>query len=320
MIFFRRQPDDRFQPLFPAPRQPARRPRRRSRRSGAAQFCAKQNHAAHLDASGSRRLARQDVDRLQGHAGQERARRVRGTDQPQRIAVQAGNRARRDGTRQPGARGHLGAGHRQNTARILNLHRGLPDPRPRPPTEIVQRSDRRRDVQSGGREDGCADLGHRLPRQPPGEPARSPQCEDAGRPQGCQAAHARLQGVAVPGRGARRHAHAAGLWRGLPGPEDRHHRRPGQPASIGARSQVLRGHQADRHDQPPDRRHLRRHREHENRIKEEAQLVDFFKKEGLQVSTPDVEAFRKTVQAAYQNSEYAKVWPKGLVDRINAVK
>jgi tripartite ATP-independent transporter DctP family solute receptor len=58
----------------------------------------------------------------------------------------------------------------------------------------------------------------------------------------------------------------------------------------------------------------------DNRIKEEAQLVDFFKKEGLQVSTPDVEAFRKTVQAAYQNSEYAKVWPKGLVDRINAVK
>jgi len=58
----------------------------------------------------------------------------------------------------------------------------------------------------------------------------------------------------------------------------------------------------------------------ENRIKEEAQLVDFFKKEGLQVTTPDVEAFRKTVQAAYQNSEYAKVWPKGLVERINAVK
>ena len=58
----------------------------------------------------------------------------------------------------------------------------------------------------------------------------------------------------------------------------------------------------------------------ENRIKDEAQLVDFFKKEGLQVTTPDVEAFRKTVQAAYQNSEYAKVWPKGLVERINAVK
>ena len=58
----------------------------------------------------------------------------------------------------------------------------------------------------------------------------------------------------------------------------------------------------------------------ENRIKEEAQLVDFFKKEGLQVITPDVEAFRKTVQAAYQNSEFAKTWPAGLIERINAVK
>ena len=58
----------------------------------------------------------------------------------------------------------------------------------------------------------------------------------------------------------------------------------------------------------------------EDRIKEESQLVEFFKKEGLQVTTPDVEAFRKTVQAAYQNSDYAKIWPKGLVERINAVK
>ena len=55
----------------------------------------------------------------------------------------------------------------------------------------------------------------------------------------------------------------------------------------------------------------------ENRIKEEAQIVDFFKKEGLQVTNPDLDAFRKAVQASYQNSEYAKVWPKGLVDRIN---
>ena len=58
----------------------------------------------------------------------------------------------------------------------------------------------------------------------------------------------------------------------------------------------------------------------ENRIKEEAQLVEFFKQQGLQVTTPDVEAFRSTVQTAYQNSEFAKVWPKGLVERINAVK
>ena len=58
----------------------------------------------------------------------------------------------------------------------------------------------------------------------------------------------------------------------------------------------------------------------ENRIKEEAQIVEFFKKEGLQVTTPDVDAFRKSVQTAYMNSEYAKEWPKGLLDRINAVK
>ncbi len=58
----------------------------------------------------------------------------------------------------------------------------------------------------------------------------------------------------------------------------------------------------------------------DNRIKEEAQLVEFFKKEGLQVTTPDVNAFRKSVQATYQKSDYAKVWPKGLVERINLTR
>lgn len=58
----------------------------------------------------------------------------------------------------------------------------------------------------------------------------------------------------------------------------------------------------------------------ENRIKDESQLVDFFKKEGLTVTTPDLDAFRKTVQTAYLNSEYAKAWPKGMLERINATK
>ncbi|MDT8991310.1 sialic acid TRAP transporter substrate-binding protein SiaP [Curvibacter sp. APW13] len=58
----------------------------------------------------------------------------------------------------------------------------------------------------------------------------------------------------------------------------------------------------------------------DNRRKEEAELVEFFKKEGLQVTTPDLDAFHKTVQAAYQNADYAKVWPKGLLERINATK
>jgi len=55
----------------------------------------------------------------------------------------------------------------------------------------------------------------------------------------------------------------------------------------------------------------------ENRMKEEAQIIDFFKKEGLQVTTPDVDAFRKSVQDTYAKSEYAKVWPAGLLERIN---
>jgi TRAP-type transport system periplasmic protein len=55
----------------------------------------------------------------------------------------------------------------------------------------------------------------------------------------------------------------------------------------------------------------------ENRIKEEGQIVDFFKQQGLQVASPDVDAFRKAVQDTYGKSDYAKVWPAGLLDRIN---
>ena len=58
----------------------------------------------------------------------------------------------------------------------------------------------------------------------------------------------------------------------------------------------------------------------DNRIKEEAQLVEFFRKEGLQVSTPDLDAFHKSVQQIYLRSDYAKAWPAGLVERINAVR
>ena len=58
----------------------------------------------------------------------------------------------------------------------------------------------------------------------------------------------------------------------------------------------------------------------DNRLKEEAQIVDFFKKEGLTVTTPDVEAFRKSVQAAYATSDMAKTWPAGMLDRINNTK
>ena len=58
----------------------------------------------------------------------------------------------------------------------------------------------------------------------------------------------------------------------------------------------------------------------QNRIQEEGQIVDFFKQQGLQVTTPDVDAFRKSVQQAYSTSDMAKTWPAGLLDRINATR
>lgn len=58
----------------------------------------------------------------------------------------------------------------------------------------------------------------------------------------------------------------------------------------------------------------------ENRIREEGRLVDFFRQQGLQVTTPDVDAFRRSVQDTYARSEYAKVWPAGLLERIDATR
>jgi len=58
----------------------------------------------------------------------------------------------------------------------------------------------------------------------------------------------------------------------------------------------------------------------ENRVREEKELMEFFRSQGIEITTPDVEAFRKTVQAAYLKSEYAEKWPRGLLERISAVK
>jgi tripartite ATP-independent transporter DctP family solute receptor len=58
----------------------------------------------------------------------------------------------------------------------------------------------------------------------------------------------------------------------------------------------------------------------ENRVREERELLEFFRAQGIEIATPDVGAFRKTVQAAYLRSEYAEKWPRGLLERINAVR
>jgi TRAP-type C4-dicarboxylate transport system substrate-binding protein len=52
----------------------------------------------------------------------------------------------------------------------------------------------------------------------------------------------------------------------------------------------------------------------------EAELAEFFRSQGLKVYEPDVAAFRAQVQAAYLASDYAKAWPEGIVERINAVQ
>jgi len=58
----------------------------------------------------------------------------------------------------------------------------------------------------------------------------------------------------------------------------------------------------------------------EHRIADEKSLLAFFKQQGLRVTTPDLTAFRKAVQSAYLDSSYAKVWPSGVLDRINATR
>lgn len=52
---------------------------------------------------------------------------------------------------------------------------------------------------------------------------------------------------------------------------------------------------------------------------QEKDAIEFFKKEGKQVYAPDQDAFRKFAQKKYLD-KYASVWPKGAIEKINAVK
>jgi TRAP-type C4-dicarboxylate transport system substrate-binding protein len=53
--------------------------------------------------------------------------------------------------------------------------------------------------------------------------------------------------------------------------------------------------------------------------KQEEELVAFFKGEGLEIYTPDVDAFRALAQEKYLNSPISAAWPEGMLDRINAL-
>jgi tripartite ATP-independent transporter DctP family solute receptor len=54
-------------------------------------------------------------------------------------------------------------------------------------------------------------------------------------------------------------------------------------------------------------------------LKREAELVDFLKKQGLEIYTPDVKAFREHAQKLYLSSDLAKSWPPGMLEKINAL-
>ena len=58
----------------------------------------------------------------------------------------------------------------------------------------------------------------------------------------------------------------------------------------------------------------------QRQLKLETDLEAFFKEKGLKVYAPDVESFRKKVQADYLASKFAKDWPAGMIDKINAIK
>jgi TRAP-type C4-dicarboxylate transport system substrate-binding protein len=55
-------------------------------------------------------------------------------------------------------------------------------------------------------------------------------------------------------------------------------------------------------------------------LKREVELADTFKKQGLDIYVPDVNAFRAYAQKVYLASDEAKAWPPGLLDKINAMK
>jgi TRAP-type C4-dicarboxylate transport system substrate-binding protein len=57
----------------------------------------------------------------------------------------------------------------------------------------------------------------------------------------------------------------------------------------------------------------------EKHLAREQELVDLFKSKGLNIYTPDVDAFRKFAQEKYLASDLAKDWPAGMVDKINAL-
>tara|TARA_Y100000287_G_scaffold156713_1_gene133958 strand:+ start:3098 stop:4099 length:1002 start_codon:yes stop_codon:yes gene_type:complete len=54
-------------------------------------------------------------------------------------------------------------------------------------------------------------------------------------------------------------------------------------------------------------------------LDKENNLADFIRSQGVEIYTPDLEAFRTQVQAAYVGSEVAASWPDGVLEKINSL-
>ncbi len=56
-----------------------------------------------------------------------------------------------------------------------------------------------------------------------------------------------------------------------------------------------------------------------NRIKDEAGMVAFFKSKGLEITYPDLNAFRTHVLDAYLHSAQSKEWPANIIQTLDAI-
>lgn len=57
----------------------------------------------------------------------------------------------------------------------------------------------------------------------------------------------------------------------------------------------------------------------QKQLAKEADLVSFLEGKGMAIYEPDLKAFREHVQAQYVGSEFAKSWPEGALEKINAL-
>ena len=262
-------------------------------------------------------------------------------------AVQAGHRAGRHAARQsrdvqPRPGRHLQAG-----AGLVAADLGLPVPRLRPSQEDIQERRRPGDDQAWSRDKlGIQLIGAGLFRHPPGQPEAHQEDQHAGRSRRHEAAHAARRVLAVPRRIDRRQPDASRLRRGLHRAADRRDRRPGQSPGAEPDHEVLRGHHAVRADRSCHRlRHVRdlgqgvgraearaadevrgRGREGVRRLHRQVQCAG----EGDRRLLQGAEACRSTrptsrpsatfAQKKYLDSAMAKDWPKGMLERINAIK